>query len=67
MCPNTDPTEQIKHKRYIEILADEINRPMEDVEPVYDDVMADLKANAQVVDFVPIFAWRRARALLAGR
>ena len=64
MCPSADPTEQVKHRRYIEILADEISRPVEEVAPVYDDVMADLKASALVADFVPIFAWRRARAIL---
>ena len=64
MDVTNDPTEQVKHRRYIEILADEMQRSVEDVEPVFDDVMADLKATAQVGDFVPIFAWRRARQLL---
>ncbi len=67
MCPTTDPTEEVKHKRYIEILASEISRPVEDVAPVYDDVVADLKATAEVIDYVPIFAWRRAREILVRR
>lgn len=67
MCPTIDPTEAVKHRRYIEILAEEIERPVEDIEPIYDDVMAHLKETAQVADFVPIFAWRRVRALLVQR
>jgi hypothetical protein len=67
MCPTKDPSEEVKHRRYIEILAEEISRPVEDVEPVYDDVMAHLKENAQVTDFVPIFAWRRVREILIRR
>lgn len=63
----TDPTQQVKHSRYIELLADEIHRPIEDVAPVFDDVMAHLKETAYVMDFVPIFAWRRARAILVRR
>ncbi len=64
MCPSIDPTEEVKHRRYIEILAEEIHQPVEDVQPVYDDVMAHLKETARVTDFVPIFAWRRVRAIL---
>lgn len=67
MRPGTDPTEEVKHKRYIELLADEIQQPIENVAPVFDDVMAHLKETADVTDFVPIFAWRRARAILVRR
>ena len=63
----TDPTLEVKHRRYIELLADEIHRPIEDVAPVFDDVMEHLKETADVTDFVPIFAWRRARAILVTR
>lgn len=63
----TDPTEEVKHRRYIELLADEIHRPIEDVAPVFDDVMEHLRETADVTDFVPIFAWRRARAILVRR
>lgn len=65
MSPTIDPTEHEKHKRYIELLASEMRRPVEDVEPVYDDVMMQLKETAQIADYVPIFAWRRTRALLS--
>lgn len=67
MSPTNDPTEHVKHQRFIELLADEMCRPVEDVEPVYDDVMMQLKETAQIADFVPIFAWRRTRALLSRR
>lgn len=63
----TDPTEEVKHRRYIELLAEEIHQPVESVTPVFDDVMAHLKATADVTDFVPIFAWRRVRAILVRR
>lgn len=65
MSSTIDPTEHVKHQRYKELLADEMHRPIEDVEPVYDDVMMQLKEAAQITDFVPIFAWRRTRALLS--
>lgn len=65
MFPMTDPTEYVKHQRYIELLAEEMHCPVEDVEPVYDDVIMQLKETAQIADFVPIFAWRRTRALLS--
>lgn len=67
MCPTIDPSEALKHRRYIEVLAEEIDRPFEDIEPIYDDVMSHLKETAQVTEFVPIFAWRRVRAILSKR
>lgn len=67
MQTSTDITESVKHKRYIEILADETHHPVEEVEPIYDDVHAHLKEKAAIPDFVPVFAWRRTRALLMQR
>lgn len=57
-------TEATKHKRYIELLAEEVHQPVERVEPVYDDVYSHLKETAEIKDYVPVFAWRRTRALL---
>lgn len=67
MSPTTYPTEHVKHQRDIDLLADELRRPIEDIEPVYDDVMMHLKETAKITDFVAIFAWRRTRALLSRR
>jgi len=57
-------TESAKHKRYIELLANEVHKPVEVVEPIYDDVYSHLKKEAEIEDYVPVFAWRQARALL---
>jgi hypothetical protein len=57
-------TEAAKHRRYIEALADEVHQPIERVEPVYDDIYSHLKETADIKDYVPVFAWRRTRALL---
>lgn len=57
-------TEAAKHKHYVELLADETNHSIAEVEPVYEDVYTNLKETAQIKDFVPVFAWRRTRALL---
>lgn len=56
-------TEAAKHKRYIELLAHEIHQPFEQVEPVYDDIYNYLQETAHIKDYVPVFAWRRTRAL----
>jgi hypothetical protein len=59
-----DPSEIAKHQRLIELLADETHHAVEEVEPVYDTVLSRLKATAEIADFVPVFAWRRTRAVL---
>lgn len=67
MCPTFDPSESVKHRRYVEVLAEEIQRPYDEIEPLYEDVVYQLKATAHVTEFIPIFAWRRARAILGLR
>lgn len=64
MESNTDISEMAKHKRYVELLAEETHQPIEEVETVYGSILADLKETSDVPDFVPVFAWRRARAML---
>lgn len=64
MQPSSDITEAAKHKRYIELLAEETDHPPEEVGPVYDDIYTELKKAADIPDYVPVFAWRRARARL---
>jgi uncharacterized protein (DUF2126 family) len=64
---NRNLTEQAKHQRYVEMLAEETDIPIEQVEAVYSDVLTDLKQNSEIPDFVPVFAWRRTRTLLAAR
>ncbi|WP_228535922.1 DUF3562 domain-containing protein [Noviherbaspirillum malthae] len=64
MHASTDITEHAKHKRYVELLAEETHRPIEQVELVYGNILSHLKETAEISDYVPVFAWRRARALL---
>lgn len=62
-----DLAEESKQKRLVELLAEETHQPLNEVEPIYGTVLAQLKETAEVPDFVPVFAWRRARALLIHR
>lgn len=64
MSDTTDPSFEVKHRRYVETLAQEARRPVEDVDVIYTKVMADLEGSAHVKDFVPIFAWREVRSRL---
>ena len=60
-------TEVAMHQRYVELLADETNHSVGEVAPIYDSVFSSLKETAEIKDFVPVFAWRRTRALLMQR
>lgn len=64
MKGTTDPSFEVKHRRYVELLAQEASRPFEDVDAIYSRVMDDLEKSAGVKDFVPIFAWREVRSIL---
>lgn len=60
-------TEAAKHKRYVELLANEVHQPVDEVEPVYDDIFSHLKETAEIKDYVPVFAYRQTRALFMQR
>lgn len=48
----------------IEMIATEMQRPFDEVKRVYDDEFARLRADAQVFDYLVLFAARRTRAAL---
>lgn len=60
----SDADDQVKHFRYIERLAKEIDWPIQEVKPLYEDILADMKPNAMVLDYLPIFVSKKVRYLL---
>ena len=52
--PYNDIDDQVKHLHNIEQLAEEVHRPVQEVIPLYEDVLADLKSNARIHDYLPI-------------
>lgn len=60
----SDANDQVKHSRHIERLAKEIDRPVQEVAPLYEDVLAHMKLNARVPDYLPIFVSKKVRYLL---
>lgn len=60
-------TEAAKHKHYIETLANEVRHTVDEVGPVYDDIYTRLNDAAEIKDYVPVFAWRRTRAIFMER
>jgi hypothetical protein len=60
-----DSVEQAKCLGAIEDLAQETNRPFAEVKEVYEVEFARLKVDARIMDYVALFASRRARARLS--
>lgn len=58
------PKEQALHLRAIERLARKTHLPMARVKSVYEGEYAHLKAEARIMNFVGVFANRRARDIL---
>jgi hypothetical protein len=56
-----------RHRRFIESVAEEMRSSVQDIEPLYAEVIETLSANARVPDYLPIFAYRRAREISKSR
>jgi hypothetical protein len=59
--------EQDQHEHAMEALAQELDRDFHEVQQVYERAYLDLKSNATIMDYLPLFVARRTRALLRER
>ena len=58
--------EHQRHLRFIESLAEENHCQVQDIVPLYEEVLASL-SGVKVADYVPIFVCRRVKRILSGR
>lgn len=54
---------QLMHLRCIELLAEELHRPVQEITPVYEDVLMHLKERARIHDYLLIFASKRVKSI----
>lgn len=57
--------DRAQHLRSIGEIAVLVQRPVHEVQPLYEDVLATLEQNAVIPDYIPIFVTRRVRQLLS--
>ncbi len=56
-----DSRDQIAHLNQIQRLANDLQRPIPEIVPLYEDVLEDLRAYARVPDFLPIMVSKKVR------
>lgn len=59
--PYSDAEDRLKHLLYIQHLAQEMNRPVQEVTRLYENVLMHLRVDAKVQDFLPIFVAKRVK------
>jgi hypothetical protein len=62
--PYSNNEERTKHSRIIGRLAAEVSRSVDEIEPLYEDILAHMKDTASIQDYLPILVSRRVRDLL---
>jgi Protein of unknown function (DUF3562) len=63
----SDQKEQALHQRAIERLARKVDLPVARVKSVYEGEYAQLKTEAKILNFIGVFANRRAHDILLGK
>ena len=58
-----DTQDQLRHLRYIELLAEELDRPVQEITPVYEDILMHLKEQARIQDYLVILTSNRVKLL----
>ena len=59
--------EREQHEQAMEALAQEFHREVQEVQQVYERAYIELKSQATIKDYLPLFVARHARALLRER
>ena len=63
--PYSNPEERSQHRRIIGRLATEIHRSVDEIEPLYEDILSHMKNTASIQDYLPILVSRRVKELLS--
>ncbi len=63
--PYSNLDEKHQHDRIIGKIATDVKRSVEEIEPLYEDILAHMKDTASVQDYLPILVSRRVKALLS--
>jgi hypothetical protein len=59
-----DVNDHGKHMRTVESLAAEVQKPVAELIPLYENVLARLKAQAVITDYLPILVSKQVKYLL---
>ena len=62
--PYANTEERSQHQRIIGRLAVEVHRSVDEIEPLYEDILSHMKQSASVQDYLPILVSRRVKELL---
>lgn len=63
VSPYASNEERTQHLRIIGKLATEVSRSVDEIEPLYEDILAHLKNTASIQDYLPILVSRRVKDL----
>lgn len=59
--------QQQLHLRVVESIASDMQRPVQEILPLYDQVLREMHDEARITDYLPIFVSRRVRSILHPR
>ncbi len=59
-----DSNDQMKHMNVIARLSQELERPVHDICPLYEDILGRLRQQAQIQDYLPILVSKKVKNLL---
>jgi hypothetical protein len=59
-----DANDRGKHMRNVESIAAEMHKAVDEVIPLYEDILAHLKAKAVIPDYLPILVSKRVKYML---
>jgi hypothetical protein len=65
--PYEDEADRLRHRRYIETTAMELDCSIDEVEEFYEEVLRGMAAKARIRDYLPILVAKSVKRSLRGR
>lgn len=62
-CSYIDAQERLRHLRCIEIIAEKLNRPAEEVASLYEEVLMQFAKKAEIHDYLTIFTSKKVKLI----
>ena len=57
-----DPGQRQRHLRQMQVIAEELQRPVVEIMPLYEGILETLIADAKVTEFLPVLVAKKLRA-----
>ncbi|QDZ27097.1 DUF3562 domain-containing protein [Noviherbaspirillum sp. UKPF54] len=59
----TDSHDRQRHRGSMQAIADEMHRPLDEIAELYEEILGQMKATAQIPDYLPVLVSKKVKQM----